>query len=88
MISIGFAIALFKVGPALLTDWIGIDGTGWFVIVEGLIRVGILVTYVGLIGLMPDLRRVFQYHAAEHKAINALEAGRGADARRSCSATV
>ncbi len=75
VISIGFAVALFKVGPALLTDWIGIKGTGWFVIVEGLIRVGVLVTYVGLIGLLPDLRRVFQYHAAEHKAINALEAG-------------
>jgi uncharacterized protein YqhQ len=75
VISIGFALALFKVGPALLTDWIGIGGTGWFVIVEGLLRVGILVTYVGLIGLLPDLRRVFQYHAAEHKAINTLEAG-------------
>jgi uncharacterized protein YqhQ len=75
VISIGFALALFKVGPALLTDWIGIGGTGRFVIVEGLLRVGILVTYVGLIGLLPDLRRVFQYHAAEHKAINTLEAG-------------
>jgi uncharacterized protein YqhQ len=75
IISIGFAISLFKVGPALLTDWIGIGGTGKFVVVEGLIRVGILVTYVALIGLLPDLRRVFQYHAAEHKAINALEAG-------------
>src|SRR5213593_4589966 len=69
VVSIGFAVALFKVGPALLTDWIGIKGTGWFVIVEGLIRVGVLVTYVALIGLLPDLRRVFQYHAAEHKAI-------------------
>jgi len=75
VISIGFALALFKVGPALLTDWIGIKGTGWFVVVEGLIRVGILVTYIALIGLLPDLRRVFQYHAAEHKAINTLEAG-------------
>jgi uncharacterized protein YqhQ len=75
VIAIGFAIALFKVGPALLTDWIGIKSTGWFVIVEGLIRVGILVGYISLIGLLPDLRRVFQYHAAEHKAINALEAG-------------
>jgi uncharacterized protein YqhQ len=75
IISIGFAISLFKVGPALLTDWIGIGGTGKFVVVEGLIRVGILITYVALMGLLPDLRRVFQYHAAEHKAINALEAG-------------
>ena len=73
-IAIGFAILLFKVSPALITDWIGIDA-GWFVIVEGLIRVTIFVAYLALISLFPDLRRVFQYHAAEHKAINAYEAG-------------
>ena len=44
-------------------------------IVEGLIRVGIFIAYLTLISLWPDLRRVFQYHAAEHKAINAYEAG-------------
>src|SRR5689334_17656033 len=73
-IAIGFAILLFKVSPALITDFIGIDAT-WFVIVEGLIRVGIFIGYLVLISLLPDLRRVFQYHAAEHKAINAYEAG-------------
>jgi uncharacterized protein YqhQ len=73
-IAIGFALLLFKVGPALLTDWIGIEA-GWFVVVEGLIRVTIFVLYLSLISLLPDLRRVFQYHAAEHKAINAYEAG-------------
>jgi uncharacterized protein YqhQ len=40
-----------------------------------LIRVGIFIGYLVLISLLPDLRRVFQYHAAEHKAINAYEAG-------------
>ena len=74
-IAIGFAVLLFKVSPALLTDWIGIKGTGQFVIIEGLIRVGIFVLYLTVISLLPDLRRVFQYHAAEHKAINAYEAG-------------
>src|SRR5437016_9723094 len=74
-IAIGFAVVLFKVTPALITDWIGIKRTGWFVIVEGLIRVTIFVLYLSLISLFPDLRRVFQYHAAEHKAINAYEAG-------------
>src|SRR5688572_12019283 len=74
-LAIGFAIMLFKVTPALLTSWLPIDTTGWFVIVEGLIRVGIFVLYILLISLLPDLRRVFQYHAAEHKAINAYEAG-------------
>src|SRR5919199_541048 len=74
-IAIGFAVMLFKVTPALITDWIGIKRTGWFVIVEGLIRVTLFVAYLTVISLLPDLRRVFQYHAAEHKAINAYEAG-------------
>jgi len=74
-IAIGFALLLFKVTPALLTSWLPIDGTGWFVIVEGLIRVTIFILYLVLISFLPDLKRVFQYHAAEHKAINAYEAG-------------
>ncbi|HET6944204.1 MAG TPA: DUF1385 domain-containing protein [Gaiellaceae bacterium] len=74
-VAIGFAVMLFKVTPGLLTELLPIDGTGWFVIIEGLIRVSIFILYLGLISLLPDLRRVFQYHAAEHKAINAYEAG-------------
>jgi uncharacterized protein YqhQ len=74
-VAIAFALLLFKVTPALITNWLPIDTTGWFVIVEGLIRVAIFIAYLGLISLLPDLRRVFQYHAAEHKAINAYEAG-------------
>src|SRR5437667_247339 len=73
-VAIGFAVMLFKVTPALITDFIGIQA-GWFVLVEGLIRVSLFVAYLGLISLLPDLKRVFQYHAAEHKAINAYEAG-------------
>jgi uncharacterized protein YqhQ len=74
-IAIGFALLLFKVTPALLTSWLPIETTGGFVIVEGLIRVTIFVLYLVLISFLPDLKRVFQYHAAEHKAINAYEAG-------------
>jgi uncharacterized protein YqhQ len=74
-IAIGFAIALFKVTPGLITEALPIKSGGWFVIVEGLIRVSIFVAYLSLISLLPDLRRVFQYHGAEHKAINAYEAG-------------
>jgi uncharacterized protein YqhQ len=74
-IAIGFALLLFKVSPALITNWLPIDGTTWFVIVEGLVRVAIFIAYLLLISLLPDLKRVFQYHAAEHKAINAFEAG-------------
>jgi uncharacterized protein YqhQ len=74
-IAIGFAVALFKVTPGLITETLPIKSGGWFVIVEGLIRVTIFVAYLSLISLLPDLRRVFQYHGAEHKAINAYEAG-------------
>ncbi len=73
--AIGFALALFKIGPLLITNWLPIDNTEWFVIVEGVIRVSMFILYIVLISLLPDLRRVFQYHGAEHKAINALEAG-------------
>jgi uncharacterized protein YqhQ len=75
VVAIGFAVALFKVTPALITNWLPIDGTWYFVVVEGLIRVALFIAYLSLISLLPDLKRVFQYHAAEHKAINAYEAG-------------
>jgi uncharacterized protein YqhQ len=74
-IAIGFALLLFKVSPALITNWLPVEGTAAFVVVEGLVRVAIFIAYLLLISLLPDLKRVFQYHAAEHKAINALEAG-------------
>jgi uncharacterized protein YqhQ len=74
-VAIGFALVLFKVTPALITSWLPIDQTGLFVVVEGLIRVSIFILYLVLISFLPDLKRVFQYHAAEHKAINAYEAG-------------
>src|SRR5476649_550806 len=74
-VAIGFAVMLFKVSPALLTDLLPISSGVWFVIVEGVIRVTIFVAYLAILSLIPSLRRVFQYHAAEHKAINAYEAG-------------
>src|SRR4051794_32883012 len=75
LVAIGFAVMLFKVGPALLTDLLPISSGGWFVIVEGLVRVCVFVIYLTVLSFIPSLRRVFQYHAAEHKAINAYEAG-------------
>jgi uncharacterized protein YqhQ len=74
-IAIGFALMVFKVGPGLLADLLPISNGPLFVLVEGLIRVTVFVGYLWLLSLLPSLRRVFQYHAAEHKAINAYEAG-------------
>src|SRR5436305_10639249 len=74
-VAIGVAVMLFKVSPALLADLLPISSGGWFVIVEGVIRVTVFVLYLTILSFIPSLRRVFQYHAAEHKAINAYEAG-------------
>ncbi len=74
-VAIGFALLLFKVGPALLADSLPISNGFWFVLVEGLIRVTVFVLYLTALSFIPSLKRVFQYHAAEHKAINAYEAG-------------
>jgi uncharacterized protein YqhQ len=81
-IAIGFALLLFKITPALVTSWLPLETTGAFVIVEGLIRVTLFIAYLSLISLLPDLKRVFQYHAAEHKAINAYEAGEALEPER------
>jgi uncharacterized protein YqhQ len=74
-IAIGFALMLFKVGPGLLADLLPISSGVLFVIVEGCIRVTVFILYIWGLSHIPSLKRVFQYHAAEHKAINAYEAG-------------
>jgi uncharacterized protein YqhQ len=75
LVAIGFAVSVFKIGPGLLTDLLPISSGPLFVLVEAVIRITIFVGYLALLSLLPHLKRVFQYHAAEHKAINAYEAG-------------
>jgi uncharacterized protein YqhQ len=76
-ISFAIGIGIFFVGPLLLVGVIDRYIESSFVsnVVEGVIRMIIFVAYIWLIGLMPDIRRVFAYHGAEHKTINAYEAG-------------
>ena len=86
-IGIIFAIAIFFVGPVLLANFLesqGIARAG-VVGIEAAVRLVLFVAYMALIGLMPDIRRVFQYHGAEHMTIHAYEASRPlevADVRR------
>ena len=71
-----FAMLLFIGLPLVLAGAaVHRSGSFLFVVVEGLIRVGLVLGYLSLIALLPDVRRVFQYHGAEHKTINAYEAG-------------
>ena len=77
LVSLAFAVGVFFVGPVYLSSLLrGQIGNGWLnVLVEGLIRLVLLVGYLYLIGRVPDIQRVFGYHGAEHKAINAMESG-------------
>jgi uncharacterized protein YqhQ len=77
LVSLTFAIAIFFVGPLLITNLLSHQiGQGWLnLTLEGLIRLGLLLGYLYLIGRIPDIQRVFGYHGAEHKAINTMEQG-------------
>ena len=71
-----FGVALFLGLPLLLAGLaVRRSGSFTFVLVEGIIRVALVLGYMSLIALLPDVRRVFQYHGAEHKTINAFESG-------------
>jgi uncharacterized protein YqhQ len=75
--SIALAVGLFFVVPvgatSLIKDQLGSPLLFW--LVEGVLRTAIFIGYIALISRLPDLRRVFEYHGAEHKTISAFEAG-------------
>ena len=76
-ISLLFAIALFFMAPLFLTRLLDpyIPSPLAFNLIDGVIRLAIFIAYLKLIRLVPDIKRVFAYHGAEHKAVNAYEAG-------------
>lgn len=77
ILGVGLSLFLFMYLPALFTGW-----ALWWApavvkaIVEGLIKILIFLGYLALCSLMPDMRRVFQYHGGEHKSIFCFEAGK------------
>lgn len=84
LLSLVLGIGLFFLLPALVSGWLdgplGLGSLGrtgaWLSnLLEGLIRLAILVVYLVVVGRMPEIRRVFSYHGAEHKTINAFEGG-------------
>lgn len=76
--SLALGIGLFFLLPAWLGHWserlLGVN-PWWSNLLEGLIRLALLIGYIVLIGRIPEIGRVFAYHGAEHKTINAFEAG-------------
>lgn len=77
-LSLLLGVGLFFLAPAavggVFERYLGWS-TWWSNVAEGVLRLGLLVGYIWLLGFMPDIRRVFSYHGAEHKTINAFEAG-------------
>ncbi len=77
LFSLGFAVVVFFLGPLFIASLLHNQiGTGWLnLLIEGAVRLLLLLGYLYLIGRLPDIQRVFGYHGAEHKAINAMEQG-------------
>ena len=77
LVAFTFAIAVFFLGPIWAARWLEgrVEPDILAVVFEGFLRLALLIGYLGLIGRLPDIRRVFQYHGAEHKTIAAWEAG-------------
>ncbi|OGO00797.1 MAG: hypothetical protein A2Y90_03830 [Chloroflexi bacterium RBG_13_52_12] len=75
--SVILAVGLFFVAPLFLTKLVDsyLPNTIVFTIIEGVVRIAIFLGYLKVIGMMSDIKRVFTYHGAEHKAVNAYEAG-------------
>lgn len=75
--SIVLAIAIFMIAPyyvsRLFSKFIKNDTA--IILIEGVIRLGFFISYVKLISLMQDIKRVYMYHGAEHKCINCIEHG-------------
>jgi len=72
-LALALAIFLFSILPFLLTSFLNLGGVV-FNVVEGVIRLAILLLYLASMAFVGEFRRVFQYHGAEHTAINAYEA--------------
>jgi uncharacterized protein YqhQ len=76
-LSLLFAVGLFFVLPVTIANFWkdSLGNSVLFVVVEKLIRISIFLGYLWVISMLPDLRRVFEYHGAEHKVISCYEAG-------------
>lgn len=78
VLGLGLAIVLFFMLPTMLFNLlqgaVPANISGWRSVFEGLLRIAIFLCYILLVSMTPDIKRVFQYHGAEHKTIFCYEA--------------
>ena len=82
IIALTFFIVLFKLVPLLIASWLQnqfpvFQGRLIFSLTDGIIRLGIFLVYIYLVSRIPDIRRIFEYHGAEHKVVFTYEAQEG-----------
>ncbi len=75
LLAFVFFAGVFILLPALAADFVSDDSDLLFSVIEGVIRLGLFVGYIWLIGRSKEIARVFEYHGAEHMSIHAYEAG-------------
>ena len=73
LFSLGFGVLIFVIIPFFAASFFPVKGF-WFNLIDGVLRVVVLVAYLLLISLMSDVRLLFRYHGAEHKVVNCYEA--------------
>nr|HID14017.1 DUF1385 domain-containing protein [Anaerolineae bacterium] len=77
LLGIGLSVGLFMLLPSFLVGLLAIPSEWLSSLLEGIVRLLLVVGYIWAVGYLPDIRRVFAYHGAEHKTVNAYEAGAG-----------
>jgi len=74
IVSFGLGLVIFFYIPLKLTDWLGVEGTIGFNLVDGAIRLVFFLVYLWAISLWGEMKRLFEFHGAEHKVIHTFEA--------------
>jgi uncharacterized protein YqhQ len=79
VLSLTIGVAVFFVTPLAITTWFfDVEQEAlWFNMIAGGVRISLLLAYLAAISMIKDIRRLFEYHGAEHKAVFAFEKGEG-----------
>lgn len=77
VLGVALALGLFVIAPTYAVKGLSLllPLGGWATVIEGVLKIAIFIGYMALVSVMPDIRRVFEYHGAEHKTIACYEAG-------------
>jgi len=76
-IALGMGFVLFFLIPLWIAELLPVNNGIWFNLIDGGVRLAVFLGYIAIIARWKEMKRIFQYHGAEHKSIYAFESGRG-----------